>query len=61
MRRRTAAKKSGLKFSICHLKTMPKEMWLEILNLDSAFLVNDYVVKTKVLTEKRKIVDYFKE
>lgn len=29
-------KKSGLKFSICHLKTMPKEMWLEILNLGGA-------------------------
>ncbi len=29
-------KKSGLKFSICHLKTMPKQMWLEILNLGGA-------------------------
>ena len=29
-------KKSGLKFSVCHLKTMPKKMWLEILNLGGA-------------------------
>ena len=38
-----------------------QKIYLEILNIDSTFLINGYTVDIKILTEKKKIIDYFKE
>lgn len=38
-----------------------QKVYLEIVNLKSEYLINGYELEAKILTEKKKIIDYFKE
>lgn len=38
-----------------------QKVYLEILNIDKSYLINGYELDVKILKEKKKIIDYFKE
>lgn len=38
-----------------------QKIYLKVLNLDKSYLINGYEMDIKILTEKKKIIDYIKE